>query len=81
MKRKTKAAAIFGVAAALSAGAAVTSLAAWEQTGADWIYTDSSGYRVTDAWRQSGDYYFYLDSDGIMARDQWVEDSYYLDVN
>ena len=81
MKRKTKAAAIFGVAAALSAGAAVTSLAAWEQTGADWIYTDSSGYRVTDAWRQSGDYYFYLDSDGIMARDQWVEDSYYVDVN
>ena len=43
MKRKTKAAAIFGVAAALSAGAAVTSLAAWEQTGADWFYTDSCG--------------------------------------
>lgn len=79
MKRKARAAVILGAAAVLSAGAAFTSMAAWVQDGEDWIYTDSSGNRVTDAWRQSGGNYYYLDTDGVMATDRWVDDSYYVD--
>ena len=62
-------------AAVLSAGAAMTSLAAWEQEGGEWIFTDSRGERVTDSWRQSGANYYYLDSDGVMARSQWIDDT------
>lgn len=65
-------------ATALTAGMAMTSFAAWQQEDGQWIYTDSSGNRVTDAWRQSGNNYYYLGSDGVMATDQWVEDSYYV---
>lgn len=65
-------------ATALTAGMAMTSFAAWQQEDGQWIYTDSSGNRVTDTWRQSGNNYYYLDSDGVMATDQWVEDSYYV---
>lgn len=65
-------------ATALTAGMAMTSFAAWQQEDGQWIYTDSSGNRVTDAWRQSGNNYYYLGSDGIMVTDQWVEDSYYV---
>lgn len=81
MKRKTKAAAVFGAAAVLTMGAAFTSMAAWQQTDNTWIFTDNSGNRVTDSWRQSGEYYYYLDSNGEMATDRWVDDTYYVDVN
>ena len=78
MKKQTKAAAVLCAAAVLSAGAAMTSLAAWEQEGGEWIFTDSRGERVTDSWRQSGANYYYLDSDGVMARSQWIDDTYYV---
>lgn len=81
MKRKTKAAAILSVAAILTTGAAFTSMAAWEQEGGEWIFTDNSGNRVTDSWRQSGNGYFYLDSNGVMATDRWIDDTYYVDGN
>lgn len=81
MKRKTKSAVVVVAAAALTMGAAFTSMAAWQQEGDAWIYTDNNGDRVTDSWRQSGDGYYYLDSDGVMATDRWVEDTYYVDVN
>ena len=81
MKKKTKAAVILGSAVVLSAGAAFTSMAAWQQEEGTWIFTDNSGNRVTDSWRQSGGDYYYLDSDGVMATDQWVDDSYYVDIN
>ena len=81
MKKNAKTAAVFGAAAVLSAGAAFTSLAAWQQEGDSWIYTDSRGDRVTDSWRQSGKYYYYLDNDGNLATDQWIDDTYYVDVN
>lgn len=81
MKRKGKAIAVFGAAAALTIGAAFTSMAAWQQEGDTWIYTDSNGGRVTDDWRQSGGNYYYLDSNGEMATDRWVEDTYYVDAN
>lgn len=79
MKRETKLAAAFAAAAIMTAGASMTSMAAgWERAGDDWIFTDSSGSRVTDTWRQSGDYYYYLDSNGIMATDRWIDDTYYV---
>lgn len=81
MKTKTKAMAVFSAAAVLTAGAAFTSFAAWQQEGETWVYTDNSGNRVTNSWRQSGSNYYYLDSDGEMATDSWVDDSYYVDVN
>lgn len=68
-------------AAALTMGAAFTSMAAWEQDNGIWIYTDNSGNRVTDSWRQSGNSYFYLDSNGEMAVERWVDDTYYVDAN
>lgn len=81
MRKEFRAAAIFGTAAILSVGGALTSQAAWEQEGNDWIYTDNSGNRMTNTWRQSGGYYFYLDSNGVMVTDQWIDDTYYVDAN
>lgn len=81
MKRKTKAAAVFGAATVLTMGAAFTSMAAWQQEDNTWVFTDNSGNRVTDSWRQSGGNYYYLDSNGVMATDRWVDESYYVDVN
>lgn len=81
MKRKAKAAAVFCAAAILSAGAAFTSMAAWQQEGDVWIFTDNSGNRITDSWRQSGQDYFYLDYNGEMATDSWIDDTYYVDEN
>lgn len=81
MERKTKSAAVMAVAAALTIGAAFTSMAAWQQEGSEWIYTDNNGSRVTSSWRQSGDSYFYLDSNGVMATDSWIDDIYYVDEN
>lgn len=82
MKKKTKLAAVFVAAAVMTAGASLTAFAAgWEQIGDEWIFTDSSGNRVTDTWRQSGNYYFYLDSNGMMATDRWVDDTYYYEYD
>lgn len=78
MRQRTKTAAVITAAAALALGSAVTSFAAWNQVDGEWIFTDSSGNRVTNEWRQSGNYYYYLGSDGIMARDEWVDDTYYV---
>lgn len=81
MKKKTGIAAVFGAAVILSAGAAFTSLAAWQMDGDNWVFTDNRGNRVTDSWRQSGDHYYYLDASGVMAMDTWIEDQYYVDEN
>lgn len=78
MKRKTKIAAVCTTAAVLAMGATITSFAAWERSGEDWIFTDSSGNRVTNSWRESGSQMFYLRSDGIMARSQWIDGTYYV---
>lgn len=59
-------------------GASLTSFAAWEPVGEDWIFTDSSGRRVTNSWRESGSQMFYLGDDGIMVRSQWIDGTYYV---
>lgn len=81
MKQKTKISAILAVSALLTMGAAFTSMAAWEQSGSSWIFTDNSGNRVRDSWRQSGNDWYYLDNNGIMATNRWVDDTYYVDGN
>lgn len=81
MKKKTKVAVILGAAAVLSAGAAFTSMAAWQQEEGIWFFTDNSGNRITDSWRLSGSTYYYLDDNGEMATSQWVDDTYYVDEN
>lgn len=81
MKRKTKMAAILTASALFTLGAAFTSMAAWQQEGGNWIFTDNGGNRVRNSWRQSGNEYYYLDSNGIMATNCWIDDSYYVDAN
>lgn len=81
MKQKTKISAILAASALLTMGAAFTSMAAWEQSGSSWIFTDNSGNRVRDSWRQSGNDWYYLDDNGIMATNRWVDDTYYVDGN
>lgn len=78
---KTKISAILAASALLTMGAAFTSMAAWEQSGSSWIFTDNSGNRVRDSWRQSGNDWYYLDHNGIMATNRWVDDTYYVDGN
>ena len=81
MRKTIKIATIFSTALLLAAGGAVTSHAAWEQAGGNWIFTDNSGNRVRNSWRQSGNYYYYLDQNGIMATNRWIDDTYYVDGN
>lgn len=81
MRRKTKIGVVLSAALMLSAAAAFTSMAAWEQNGGNWIFTDNSGNRVRDSWRQSGNDYYYLDHNGIMATNRWIDDTYYVDAN
>ncbi|WP_125143435.1 hypothetical protein [Clostridium transplantifaecale] len=71
MKQKTKIAVVLGAALVLSAAEAFTSMAAWEQNGGNWIFTDNSGNRIRDSWRQSGNDYYYMDHNGIMATNRW----------
>ena len=78
MRKMTKAVTFCAAAALLTRGASLTSYAAWQQEGGEWIYTDNSGSMVRDSWRQSGNYWFYLGYDGYMVRDQWIDDTYYV---
>ena len=78
MRKMTKAVTFCAAAALLTMGASLTSYAAWQQEGGEWIYTDNSGSMVRDSWRQSGNYWFYLGYDGYMVRDQWIDDTYYV---
>lgn len=52
-----KAIAVFGAAAALTIGAAFTSMAAWQQEGDTWIYTDSNGGRRRQLCKQDDQWF------------------------
>lgn len=71
-----------GLAAAMTAGMAITSLAGWEEHNGSWyFYKDSNHEMVTDDWRQSGDFWYYLGEDGRMLTNTMVDDMYYVDQN
>lgn len=71
-----------GLAAAMTAGMAITSLAGWELHGADWYYyKDSNHEMVKDDWAQSGNFWYYLGYDGKMLTNTMVDDTYYVDQN
>lgn len=71
-----------GLAAAMTAGMAMTALAGWEQHGADWYYyKDTNHEMVTDSWAQSGDFWYYLGDDGKMVTNSMIDDLYYVDHN
>ena len=70
------------LAAAMTAGMAMTAFAGWVQENGEWsYYKDSTGEKVTNDWAQSGDYWYYLGSDGRMVRNSMIEDTYYVDGN
>ncbi|MBR5268378.1 MAG: hypothetical protein IKU20_09325 [Lachnospiraceae bacterium] len=71
-----------GLAAAMTAGMAVTAFAGWSQDGGNWYYYhDRSGNMITDEWVKSGDYYYYLGHDGKMVTNSLIDDQYYVDAN
>ena len=82
--RKKRIAAL-AVSAVLALGTMTyTSYAAegWQQSGADWVYTDANGNKITNEWRKGADNLWrYLNSQGIMAVNAWADDDYYVDNN
>lgn len=71
-----------GLAAAMTAGLAMTAFAGWSHDGVNWYYYhDRSGNMIEDEWVKSGDYYYYLGSDGKMVTNSLVDDLYYVDAN
>lgn len=79
MKRKNLT--VLCMAAAFSAGAALTSFAAtgWVQEDGTWRYYNASGDRASDTFKKSGNHMFFLDDDGNMVVNSLVEydDNYY----
>ena len=71
-----------GLAAAMTAGLAMTAFAGWSHDGVNWYYYhDRSGNMLEDEWVKSGDYYYYLGSDGKMVTNSLADDLYYVDAN
>lgn len=71
-----------GLAAAMTAGMAMTALAGWEEHYGSWYYyKDSNHEMVTDDWAQSGDFWYYLGEDGRMVTSKLINDTYYVDHN
>lgn len=71
-----------GLAAAMTVGMAMTSLAGWEQQGTDWYYyKDSNHQMVRNDWAQSGNFWYYLGDDGKMVTNSMIDDTYYVDGN
>ena len=78
MKKITKALIIL----AMSLVTTIPSLAAWQQQGNNWIYTNGNGSKVT-GWLQDSSQWYYMDNSGTM-KTGWVKEgntSYYLDSN
>ena len=71
-----------GVAAAMTVGMAMTSLAGWEEHGGNWYYyTDANHEMVKDEWAVSGQFKYYLGHDGKMVTNSMIDDTYYVDQN
>ena len=70
-----------GLAAAMTAGLAMTAFAGWSNDGVNWYYHhDRTGDMITDEWVKSGDYYYYLGHDGKMVTNSLIDDVYYVDA-
>ena len=70
------------LAAALSAGMALTAFAGWSQQDGKWYYyKDTNNEMVRDDWVKTGDAYYYLNKDGVMLTDSFVDETYYVDGN
>ena len=71
-----------GLAALMTAGTVMTSLAAWELHNGEWFYfKDYNHEMVTDDWAQSGNFWYYLGDDGKMLTSTMIDDTYYVDAN
>lgn len=84
MRRTKKILVLCSAVAAITAGGAMTAMAAqsgWQQENGTWCYVDSNGNKATDTWKKSGNSWYYLNSDGDMVTDQWVDDTFYTDEN
>lgn len=73
---------IVTMAAALSAGMAMTSLAGWKQQNGNWYYyNDSTGRLVQDDWVKSGEKWYYVDGSGVMKTSSLIDETYYVNGN
>ncbi len=80
MKKRTLC--TMGLAAAMTAGLALTSFAGWSHDGINWYYYhDRSGDLITDEWVKSNDIWYYMNHDGKMLTNSLVDDLYYVDAN
>lgn len=81
---KKKGIAVLGLSVAMTLAGATASLAAegWQQSGGNWVYYNSNGYKITNEWKKGADgLWRYLDYNGNMALNTWVDDEYYVDSN
>lgn len=70
---------IMTMAAAFSAGMAMTSFAGWSQQNGRWYYyNDSNGKLVQDDWVKSNEKWYYMDSSGVMQANKLIDDMYYV---
>ena len=59
---------VMTLAAAFTAGMAMTSFAGWSQKNGNWYYyNDSTGKMVQDDWVKVNEKWYYMDSNGVMA--------------
>lgn len=74
MKKQIQLLRVLFVAAVLSAGLSMTSLAeaGWAEENGGWAYYDDRGERVAGQLLELDGNYYYIREDGVMASNQWV---------
>lgn len=71
-----------GIAAAMSAGMAVTAFAGWVPDGTDWYYyRDSNNTMLRDEWVEFNGLWYYLGSDGKMVTNRFIDETYYVNAS
>ena len=72
---------ICALAAAIAAGAAMTSFAGgWQKSGSEWTYVEDSGKTATNVWKKGADNQWrWVNSRGVMATNSWADGEYYVD--
>ena len=70
---------VLTLAAAFTAGMAMTSFAGWSQKNGNWYYyIDSTGKMVQDDWVKVNEKWYYMDSNGVMRTNSLIDDTYYV---
>ena len=70
---------VLTLAAAFTAGMAMTSFAGWSQKNGNWYYyNDSTGKMVQDDWVKVNEKWYYMDSNGVMRTNSLIDDTYYV---